>query len=377
MKRQSNNSTATIKGIIFQFLIALQKCFEMRDGEAVYIETFGDISILSQTKSEQIESKFYKGYLTDLDHNVWNTLNNWLKDEFPISEFNSLVLLTTQGIKTDSPWYGWNDKNLAKKKLSLNTIHNKFLRKKKQSEETKKLLNSVFHSSKKDKLEEILKKFVIDHNSKGDLELYHLLRDTRTQYIPETRKDEFLKYLFGFITYPLTIENNYWSITHTEFSREVESITSQLVETTTAFPSRIEVDEIKEEDYLDNIFINKIKEIEYDEIIPEAISDYVLSKELIIKEFRGFPTVLNALNDFEKTVIRNFRTSYRLASRQSSDIINDSKSFFDSMTIYNHGTFYIYNSVPSYFGGGLLHILADEDIHEIKWILTPNRSHNE
>lgn len=376
MADQSNNSTATIKGIIYQFLVALEKCFELRDGEAVYIETYGDISVLGNN-SKQIESKFYKGYLNDLDHNVWNTLNNWMKDEFPIEQFKSLVLLTTQGIKTDSPWYGWNDKNLTQKKLSLTNIQKKFLRQKKQSEETAKFLNSVLDSSKNDKLEKILEKFVIDHNSKGDLELYHFLRDTRTQYIPETRKDEFIKYLFGFITNPKAIENDHWSISYTEFSRVVENMTSRLVETTTAFPARIEIDKIKEEDYLNNIFIDKIKEIEYDEIIPEAINDYVLSKELIIKEFRGFPVVLEALKDYEKTVLRNFRTNHRLASRASSDIVNDSKSFFDKMTMYDHGTFYIYNSVPSYFGGGLLHILADEDIHNIKWILTPNINSNE
>jgi len=376
MAKQSNNSTTTIKGIIYQFLVALEKCFELRGGEAVYIETFGDVSVLGE-KSKQIESKLYKGYLNDLDHNVWNTLNNWIKDEFPLDQFKSLVLLTTQRVKSDSPWHGWNEKKLTQKKLSLSTIQKKFLRQKKQSEETAKLLSSVFDPANDHRLEEILKKFVIDHNSQGDIELYDLLRDTRTQYIPETRKDEFLKYLFGFITNPKAIESNNWSISYAEFSREVKSMTSRLVETTTAFPTRIEIEKIKEEDYLNNIFIDKIREIKYDEVIPEAISDYVLSKELIIREFRGFPVVLEALKDYEKTVLRNFTTNHRLASRASSEIVNDSKSFFDRMTTYDHGTFYIYNSVPSYFGGGLLHILADEDVYNIKWILVPNTNNNE
>lgn len=34
------DSTATTKGLLFQFLIALEKCFEMGKGQSVYIETY-------------------------------------------------------------------------------------------------------------------------------------------------------------------------------------------------------------------------------------------------------------------------------------------------------------------------------------------------
>ena len=60
MKKLSFDSTPTLKGIVFQFLVALDRCFEMRDGESVYIETFGDVSVLGGNDSTQIESKYYK-----------------------------------------------------------------------------------------------------------------------------------------------------------------------------------------------------------------------------------------------------------------------------------------------------------------------------
>lgn len=31
--------------MIFQFLIALERCFEMQEGQSVYIERFGDVTI--------------------------------------------------------------------------------------------------------------------------------------------------------------------------------------------------------------------------------------------------------------------------------------------------------------------------------------------
>ena len=117
MGRQSNDSTKTFKGIIYQFLIALDKCFEMQEGESVYIETCGDISILGDD-SIQIESKYFNSYLTELDHNVWKTINNWMKDEFPYDNFCSLILLTTQKVKTNSSWYNWNNKKKTENTLS-------------------------------------------------------------------------------------------------------------------------------------------------------------------------------------------------------------------------------------------------------------------
>ena len=56
MPKQKFDSTPSIKGTLFQFLIALERCFEMQEGQSVYIETFGDVSILGKlSDSKQIE----------------------------------------------------------------------------------------------------------------------------------------------------------------------------------------------------------------------------------------------------------------------------------------------------------------------------------
>lgn len=75
MSKLKSDSTSTIKGLLFQFLVALEKCFEMQQGESVYIETYGDVSVLGNLlNSKQIESKLYKKSLTDLDKNVWKSI---------------------------------------------------------------------------------------------------------------------------------------------------------------------------------------------------------------------------------------------------------------------------------------------------------------
>ncbi len=61
MPKLKFDSTSSIKGVLFQFLIALERCFEMQEGQAVYIETYGDVSVLGNlSDSKQIESKLYK-----------------------------------------------------------------------------------------------------------------------------------------------------------------------------------------------------------------------------------------------------------------------------------------------------------------------------
>lgn len=48
MGKVSFDSTSTIKGMIFQFLVALERCFEMQEGQSVYIERFGDVSVVGE-----------------------------------------------------------------------------------------------------------------------------------------------------------------------------------------------------------------------------------------------------------------------------------------------------------------------------------------
>lgn len=77
MQKLKFDSTSSIKGILFQFLIALERCFEMQEKQTVYIETYGDVSVLGNLfDSKQIESKLYKRPLNDSDKNVWKSIYN-------------------------------------------------------------------------------------------------------------------------------------------------------------------------------------------------------------------------------------------------------------------------------------------------------------
>ena len=203
-----HDSTKTFKPIIYQFLVALEKCFEMQNDESIWIEKYGDVT---NSNGEQVEVKDYQKNLTDLDHNVWKTMKNWLADGFDVSYYHSLILSTTQTISSTSKFIDWNNKNKDEKLEILNSISQKYTEQKKKDETTQKLLNNVLDSSTSDKLLSILEKFTIQSEAENDEILYKRLLEISTDGILEEKRDEFLASLVGYIIKP-EITSGGWEI---------------------------------------------------------------------------------------------------------------------------------------------------------------------
>lgn len=58
------DATPQIKGFLYQFLVALKFCFEMKDGQTLYVEKFGDLAVkapFDEGGSVSVEAKKYKG----------------------------------------------------------------------------------------------------------------------------------------------------------------------------------------------------------------------------------------------------------------------------------------------------------------------------
>jgi len=90
-KKQSNDATSSTQGTVYQFYVAVLKCFEMVAGQKVIIERYGDVTLGDQ---EQMELKLYNQPLTDSHLNFWKTLHNWMRDDFNEDSYEALVLYT-------------------------------------------------------------------------------------------------------------------------------------------------------------------------------------------------------------------------------------------------------------------------------------------
>lgn len=355
-----NDSTKTFKPIIYQFLIALEKCFEMQDDESIWIEKYGDVTSSSRI---QIEVKNYQKNLTDLDHNVWKTLKNWLDDNFKATNYKNLILLTTQTISKSSKFIDWNTKNKDEKYQILNLIAEEFNKQKNKSNSTQNLLNDVLKPDKRHKLLEILEKFTIQSKSDNDEVLYKKLKETRTDGILEEKKDEYLDSLIGYIIKP-EITSGGWEIKNKDFRQKTKSLIETYTSTTKVFP-KIEIplitnDIIKE--HQSYLFVQKIEDIDYCEVKSEAISDFIYSRTVLNEELKNYEISKKEYRHYENELLKSFQVKRRkaLLNANSINLINESKKLYNNTTDEVASNFYNFNDTPKSYRNGILHELAND-----------------
>lgn len=365
MAKVKFDSTSSIKGIIYEFLVALERCFEMQEGQSVYIERFGDVSVIGGEDATQIESKYYKRDLSDLDENVWNTISNWMDSSFPLEKFSSLVLLTTQKVGRRSKWNNWNEMSLPERKAVLNEIR----RKRAKSEKIAKIFEKVFSPDKSPRLEDVAKKLTLDTPILDIVGSYDKLRDVYGGHLPKIQRTKFINSLYGYIISPHIIENK-WEITYEGFCKERNELSRTLQDNTTVFPNKIHPKDVDANDYADSPFVAKIRDIEYEEVLPEAVSDYVHTAQMIMQEINISPTIKLSYEEYENNVESSYKTKYRKACRNcvENEIIHKSQDLYDDIMSSSDGTFHTYNTVPHYFHNGVMHILAEEK-PEVVWKL--------
>jgi hypothetical protein len=370
----NQDSTKTFKSIVYQFIVALEKCFEMQGNESIWIEKYGDVT---SSNGEQIEVKDYQKDLTDLDHNIWKTLKNWLNDEFNVSYYHSFVLLTTQTVSNTSKFIDWNYKNKEEKLEILNAIKQNFNFQERKSDTTQKLLNKVLDVAINDKLLKILDKFIICSKYEKDESLYKKLIETRADGILTEKKDEYIGSLFSYIISP-EVTSSGWEIKNKEFRQKTKSLIETYATTTKIFP-KINVNPLTDniiDEHKKYLFVKKIEDIEYDEVKNEAISDFIYSRRVLNEELKNYEISKKEHDSYEGSIFKNYEPKYRKALRSAnpSNSIYKSKDLYDDVMGELVPNFYNFNDTPVQYRNGLLHEMANDDKKLIKiiWKLEAN-----
>lgn len=359
-----HDSTKTFKPIIYQFYIALEKCFDLLENESVYIETYGDVTVMSETESSQTEVKDYEKDLTNLDHNIWKTLKNWLNDP-NVSKYKNLILLTTQDLSGNTAFQEWNSKNQNEKSLILEGINKSFLQKDKKAKETEELLSFVLDDSRNEKLLEILNKFIISSSQENDEELYKILSQKRTYGVPSDKKADYIDSLMGHIISP-PITSQSWEISYNDFQAKTKSLLEEFTSKTVVFPAiyrSIMATKDEENQHLEYTFVKKIDEMNYKEVKSDAISDFIYTRKTIFEELSAYEISKTHYDNYEKEIHDTYLSKYRTASRntENSAVRKDSKNFYDSVIGDDVLPFRSFNDTPKRFRNGLLHQMADDE----------------
>lgn len=374
VKKVNNDATSTIKGTLYQFYVAIEKCYEMLENESVLIEKDGDIS----NSNDQIEVKQYKGDLTDSHVNLWKTLNNWLNESFDHTKYKNLILLTSQEIGVKSKLNDWNKKETVDKLKTLQEILEAASKRQEKKDagaesDTLKLMTSVLEPKKADRLNEILSKFIILDSNPLAEEYYEQIKQKHCKGILPKNKDSFLRSILGYILEPKSVENN-WEITYQAFSDVITELTSKYCSETKVFPTKFTSYEASTEEKKEiekHLFYKKIEEIAYHDAKPQAISDFVRTQKTLLTELGSRIVLKSTLEEYEGAILNLYKSKYATYSRNTSkdNLIRDSMNFYDDVISQGSPQLSNYNNTPPYFKNGTIHSLANEDEKDIKWKL--------
>ncbi len=379
----SHSAASSTRGTLHQLLVAVEKCFEMEhSGQKVLIETLGDVTLYGdKSTNSQIEVKRYSDKLTDNHRVFWKTLKNWIYPGFEPSQYRSLILLTTQEYGSTSTISNWNNESAENRLKILQTIlkKNEDNYKKVQQNgtsslpESLKLQRFVLSDKKREKLKIILNLFFIEAQSPDTPELYSKIKGQYLKGVLVGKQDDFLNALYGFICQPKSKNLSRWEISYDDFTTKVQELTSSYAHGTKEFPhvavSLTDDDVSKGKEYL---FVQKIADIEYHDVIRKAIEHYQIAIKTIHQEFKSYSVPAERTQKYSENIVEQFQAKHRRAQRNSTDPINDAKNLYDEVTGSTPQPFSGFDATPIDFRNGLLHSEMDDDNKNLKWRVDQN-----
>ena len=120
------------------------------------------------------------------------------------------------------------------------------------------------------------------------------------------------------------------------------------------------------------MFVKAIKDIEYDEVIPEAISDYWKSSMTIAKYFQDNPTYCRDIKQYQIDLKTKMNANKRNALIDSEgktikEQINIGKKLYNDVISWDAKDFGSIIQNQAYFQHGVIHDIVDEK--EFKWFV--------
>lgn len=374
VKKAVNDATLNKAGDLYQYLVALRDCFELKEDETLQIELNGDVSILNKDGGlfqKEVKHHFGDKLLSDRDIDFWKTLANWYVDYDRVKIFSSFILCTTADISNKSSFYNWDNLDNEEK---LNRVRNIGKVKKEREKAFREQYDRIFSDSyNEQKLIYILEKLKIESSH---MSIVGISREF-SKYIlpiPEENRDGYIGALLGRLMKKVTVHPYKWEITKKEFEQLCQ-IEAAAYGVKGAFPLPIEykdasIPQNKIENYVQKKFVYSIREIQYEEEIPNAMSDYWKTDLTIIKYFRDNPIYLESLEEYRHDLSKRLiyikkNKDINALGKNSEEIINMSKIFYNEVILWEAKDFGSIIKNRDYFQHGVIHNIVDET--DFKW----------
>jgi hypothetical protein len=357
----------------YQMLIGLEKCFSLEEGQSIWFEKDGDVSLLAPgaTQSTQTEVKNYAVPLTDHHENLWKTLKNWLAPEFDHTQYGVLVLHTTQAFGAKTRLKDWNTQIVKQRLQVLKDIFGERTRKqldaKKPSEIIK--LQQVVMSANELLLQNVLDKVTLFTEADNEQELEKLIL-AKPVGIPKNNLESYLHGIVGFVY--AQADQQSWCIRQKDFFAKCEELTSQLCKREFTFPefTGYEATDLDLELHQDRPFVQKISEIEHLEMIPDAVGNWIELQNSLYEQLDEYPLYRAKTITYQNQLVKRFKLAYSSAQLEVTDPIKNSKILFNK-TIAEQPLNISNDTPPIEYKNGLIHDAMDDEERDLKWRVEP------
>ena len=375
MNSTKNSVLPTLRGFHYQILLGIKKCFELNEGQSIWFESDGDISIRGKAveNNEQIESKHYDqtDFLTDGHANFWNTLNNWLKDDFDHTQYAFLILHTTQPTSKTSQLNGWNSKTPDEKLAIIRSIYDKRTGAEKIKKDAKGVLKFqqiIFSDSNSARIKDILGKMLIN-DSADDIDSLKMKLINKLVGIPDDNIDQYFEGIVGWVYEKM--DKDSWFINQHDFKDRLEDLTSKYSRGKFSFPPftgalATDVDLLK---HNESLFVQKIKDIEHYDEIPEAVGNYAEFTNTLLDESVRSPKYREITKTYKSDLIRKFKRKYQNASLlyPNHPRIDCAKILYNEFIDEPAEQVQECEMTPKPYKNGLIHNSMDDENDELKW----------
>lgn len=375
MESAQTNSAALTTALAFHYqaMVGIEKCFDLHEGESIWFEHDGDVTFHSDSvdRSAQVEVKNYADALTDHHENFWKTLKNWLDTtNFKHESYSALVLHTTQKYGPTTKLIKWNSMNSDQRFELLEEIFK--TRKKEELEVEPKSMKPIVRLQKEvmelevERLKSVLGKVVL-FTEADDLQTTENKVRKHLVGIPNNNQASYLHGLVGFVySSASTLE---WEISAKDFKNKCVELTTIYCKKGFTMPSFSGREASKDEleDFSDSEFVKKIREIEYSEVLPEAVGNWIELHNSLNFELDGAPQYREATNRYQDQIVKRFQSKHSTKSRNSTNELNDAKDLYDEVIGEAAPSTEWSSSPPLEYKNGLVHDAMDDEDREIRW----------
>jgi hypothetical protein len=365
------DATKLFIALKYQILVAMEYCHSLGDGESLWIEVFGDVTVADK---KQMEVKYYADNLTDGHPNFWNTLNNWLKPEFEFRRYATLVLLTTQSFGEDTSLKNWGSLTAEQRLQVLENIRSDSEARLTKSGKTtaskslelqRKVLADECRADLIDALSKI--QIVTDQSS-----LMERIAHYKKQYLRAViahRCDDYMNDMFGFMTSPSFMTNG-WQITSEAFTTKTRELTSRYMVGTLKFP-KVEHEALERKasdmDVQARRFAKKLSEIGAGSSILDATVDLLHAERYTRELIKDCTVSQSDIEGYTRNQYKSHISSWRSYLVQCPsglsvpDLHKKSQAFYFNRCALQVDQLCSYDQTPIEFRNGIYQMLADEE----------------